>query len=133
RRLKRFVDGRLAAYATERNHPDADATSGLSPYLHWGHVSIHQVLAAIAKRDGWSPEQLPSKGGGAREGWWRTSPEAEAFLDEAVTWRELGFNMAHKLTGHDRYETLPAWARATLERHATDARPVLYSAARLEA
>lgn len=51
-----------------------------------------------------------------------TSPEAEAFLDELVTWRELGFNMASKRPDCDRYESLPRWALDALERHASDRR-----------
>ena len=52
---------------------------------------------------------------GAREGWWGVSGPAEAFLDQLVTWRELGFNMCvHRPSDYDRYESLPAWARATL-------------------
>ncbi len=30
---------------------------------------------------------------GSRSGWWGVSSAAEAFLDQLVTWRELGFNM----------------------------------------
>ena len=51
---------------------------------------------------------------------------AEAFLDQLVTWRELGFNAAAHLADHDRYDSLPAWARATLDAHARDPRPHRY-------
>ncbi len=40
------------------NHPDRAATSGLWPYLHFGHLSAHEVLEAIAAQEGWSPERL---------------------------------------------------------------------------
>ena len=33
-------------YAAEHNHPDADCTSRLSPYLHFGHISAHEVFSA---------------------------------------------------------------------------------------
>jgi deoxyribodipyrimidine photo-lyase len=55
------------------------------------------------------------------------SPDAEAFLDQLVTWRELGFVYCHHVPEYDRYETLPEWARATLEEHAADPRPHLYT------
>jgi deoxyribodipyrimidine photo-lyase len=55
---------------------------------------------------------------------------AEAFLDQLVTWRELGFNMATHTADHTRYESLPGWARTTLEEHAQDERAYSY---RLEA
>jgi len=61
------------------------------------------------------------------------SASAEAFLDQLVTWRELGYHAAaRRPDDYDRYEALPAWARATLEKHAGDARPAHYAHDRLE-
>ena len=124
--LAGFLDRRLCRFATERNHPDADATSGLSPYLHFGHLSVHEVLVELARREGWTPDRLVGGGTGARAGWWRMSEPAEAFLDQLVTWRELGHNFAATRDDLDGYESLPTWARQTLERHATDPRPYCY-------
>src|SRR5262249_15337778 len=39
RTLKRFLRERLHRYAREKNEPSAHATSELSPYLHYGHIS----------------------------------------------------------------------------------------------
>ena len=61
------------------------------------------------------------------------SAAAEKFLDEAVTWREVGYNMAAHRPGFERYESLPEWARATLARHEKDPRPHLYSRQEFEA
>jgi len=44
RRLKAFADGPVEHYDDARDLPDRDATSGLSPYLHFGHVSPVQVV-----------------------------------------------------------------------------------------
>ncbi|HYX24273.1 MAG TPA: hypothetical protein VFC23_08995 [Thermoanaerobaculia bacterium] len=74
--LARFLDERLPRYGEGRNDPGDDVTSGLSPYLHFGHVSIHQAFAALAKRERWSPERLVRTASGAREGWWGMSPAA---------------------------------------------------------
>ena len=123
--LESFVRERLPRYGTERNEPQADAASGLSPYLHWGFVSAHQAFAAVAEREGWTPERLALKPTGAREGWWGMGKDAEAFLDELVTWREVSYNTAHRLPDHDRYESLPGWARESLEKHAGDDRDLL--------
>jgi len=60
------------------------------------------------------------------------SDSAESFLDELVTWRELGFNMNAHRDDYDRYESLPEWARETLEAHETDRRPGLYGLDELE-
>jgi deoxyribodipyrimidine photo-lyase len=132
-RLEAFVAHGLDAYDEARNEPESDGTSRLSPYLHFGHLSTHQVLDAIAARTGWTPERLGKSLGGAKAGWWKLPAAAEAFLDELVTWRELAFNMSsHRPDEYTRYDSLPAFARQTLETHARDARPHLYSLAQLE-
>ncbi len=126
--LDRFIAGPLSRYGLDRNHPDDGAASGLSPYLHFGHVSAHEVFARIVDEEAWTPAQLGRLANGKREAWWGLSAPAESFLDELVTWRELGYNhCARNPRSFDQYETLPAWARRTLEAHAEDPRPFSYS------
>jgi deoxyribodipyrimidine photo-lyase len=52
---------------------------------------------------------------------------AEGFLDQLVTWRELGFNMCSKRDDFERYESLPDWAQTTLAEHASDPRQFNYT------
>ncbi len=125
-RLESFVAAGLDRYAAARNHPDDDATSGLSPYLHFGHVSAHEVFDAVARREGWSVERLARKPAGRRSGWWGVGEGAEAFFDQLVTWRELGLNFAAKRDDGESYDALPPWSQATLAKHASDPRPHLY-------
>ncbi|MAC24916.1 MAG: deoxyribodipyrimidine photolyase [Myxococcales bacterium] len=132
-RMERFLAERLEAYGEGRNHPDDDVASGLSPYLHFGHVSIHDLFARLEELEGWSPAKTNPKRLAKREGWWGMSAGAEAFLDEAITWRELGFNMCGHRLDYDRFETLPDWAKKTLAEHEGDTRPVLYDLATFEA
>ncbi len=132
-RLRSFVASRIDRYL-ERSDPDADAASGLSAWLHFGHVSVHEVFRAVARREGWTPDRLGSERRGGKEGFWGMSPEAEAFLDELVTWRELGFNMlSRRPQAEESFDSLPPWAIATLERHARDARDPVYGRDDLEA
>ncbi|MBT8491523.1 MAG: deoxyribodipyrimidine photolyase, partial [Deltaproteobacteria bacterium] len=126
-RAREFVAERLGAYGDDRNHPQRDGSSGLSPYLHFGHVSAHQVFHLIAEKEDWSPERLATKPTGKREGWWGMSGPAESFLDELITWREVGFNTCVVRDDYDQYESLPAWARKTLEEHEDDPREYCYS------
>jgi len=125
--LQDFVEHRVASYGDERNHPDDDASSGLSPYLHFGHVSPHQIVTRVLRAEGWTLSRLAKTVTGAKAGWWGASPGAEAYLDQLVTWRELGVNMSARRPDFDRFESLPPWAIRTLEKHATDPRPYLYS------
>ncbi|MEZ6090478.1 MAG: hypothetical protein R3C05_21160 [Pirellulaceae bacterium] len=130
--LESFISDRLPRYADDRNQPESDASSGLSPYLHFGHISAHDVFAAVAERENWSPDAVSGKVNGSRDGWWGTSPEAESFLDELITWREVGYNFASLRRDYGRYESLPDWARATLEEHVSDRRDFVYSMRQFE-
>jgi deoxyribodipyrimidine photo-lyase len=126
-RLDAFVRYRLRRYIECHNSPDDDATSGLSPYLHFGHISAHEVFDAVTRSEGWSIEKAGAGTVGAREGWWGMSPDAEAFLDQLITWREVGFNFCWHRPDHNAFESLPAWARQTLSMHAADRRKHVYS------
>lgn len=132
RTLGAFVGARLARYHLERNHPDAQVASGLSAYLHFGHLGVHEIIASLRAPEQWDGLPRGLAKSGERTGFWGLSPAAEAFLEEVVTFRELAFNTAATLPDFDCYETLPAWARATLEAHASDARPHVYTLEQLE-
>ena len=86
----------------------------------------------MAAAEGWTPARLSPRADGRREGWWGMSPAAESFLDQLGTWRELGHNAAAWMPAYDRWESLPDWARATLEQHAGDPREHLYSVEQFE-
>lgn len=124
--LLKFLQETLGIYDEDRNHPQRDGTSGFSPYLHFGHLSSHQVFSAIAGWNDWQPGKLSLRARGQREGWWGMSSNAEAFLDQIVTWRELGYNMCVREDNYDRWESLPQWARQTLMDHIEDEREYVY-------
>ena len=130
--LKTFIQRKLSSYPLSRNHPDADGTSGLSAYLHFGHVSVHEIFRELAQTLGWSPAGLSENATGKRAGWWGMSEAAEAFLDQLVTWREVGFNICSHSEDYDRYDSLPDWAKTTLAEHAADRRQFVYSLKELE-
>ncbi len=126
--LDTFLEERLSHYCELRNHPDQEMTSGLSPYLHFGHISSHAIFSAISSREEWGPHRIGPKANGKRTGWWGLSANAEAFLDQLITWREIGFNMC--CFEPDRYKdfaSLPDWARRTLDSHSLDPRPICYT------
>lgn len=131
--LRLFIEDGLQDYAEKRNQPAEGATSGLSPYLHFGHISAHQVFHELAQAESWAPHILGLDSKGKREGWWGMSPSVEAFLDQLVTWRELGYNFCQHRDDYGQYESLPDWAKLTLGAHARDKRPYAYSLEQLEA
>jgi len=114
RALARFVRGRLHGYAEGRNHPELDATSQLSPYLHFGHIGPREVARAV--RDAGAPRE-----------------DRDAFLEEFIVRRELAVNFVRFNPRYDSLEGCEPWARRTLEAHAADRREPCYSLARLEA
>jgi deoxyribodipyrimidine photo-lyase len=125
--LRAFVRERLGSYHDRHNHPDDGGTSRLSPYLHFGHVSAHELFEAVMRRERWSISRLGPRPTGTREGWWGVGPGAEAFLDQLVTWRELAISgCAKRPDDYDRFDSLPEWATRTLADHLEDSRPYLY-------
>jgi deoxyribodipyrimidine photo-lyase len=131
--LQEFLDSGLSGYADRRNRPDDDAGSGLSPFLHFGHLSSHEVVCELLSRSRWTPEDLVPPANGRRSGWWGLGDDAEGFLDQLLTWRELGFVFCHHRPDHDRYESIPQWARDTLAKHAGDPREHLYTSDEFDA
>jgi deoxyribodipyrimidine photo-lyase len=131
-RLDAFLKAQLPRYADERNDPEADAASGLSPYLHFGHIAAHQIFSAATQREEWSKGKLSGKADGKNTGWWGASPPLEAFLDQLITWRELGYNFCSQVADYDQYDSLPDWAQETLAKHTRDRREHTYSLAQFE-
>lgn len=109
--LSSFVDAGLQDYGQARNHPDENGSSGLSPYLHFGHLSAHEILAQVTEA-----ATDPA-----------LKPGVTAFVDQLLTWRELGFNFCAHRSDYDQLNSLPNWALATIAEHENDPRPVIYS------
>ncbi|MCA9147478.1 MAG: deoxyribodipyrimidine photolyase, partial [Planctomycetales bacterium] len=132
KKLRDFIIAKLENYES-RNQPEEEAASGLSPYLHFGHISAHQLFTETVTSDNWTPSKLAKKATGSSSGWWGTSEPVESFLDELITWRELGFNMVWQQEDYDQYESLPDWAQETLAEHESDDREHVYSLKEFEA
>src|SRR5215469_4314439 len=113
RLLKYFVRHKLNGYGTQRNKPEIDHTSRLSPYSHFGHISPITVALAVQNAD---------------------APKAdkEAFLNQIITWRELSVNLVRFNGEYDSFECAEPWAHRTLGKHAKDHRPTTYSERQLE-
>jgi deoxyribodipyrimidine photo-lyase len=115
RTLRRFLKDRLHRYSADKNEPSAHATSDLSPYLHFGHISALEV--ALAVRDYAQEHRLI----------------ADEFLEELIVRRELAFNFAYHAERVDRLTVLPSWAQGTLDAHRADPRDPVYTRRQFEA
>ncbi len=138
-RLRDFVRRQLPRYAGERNAPGGpgdSAASRLSAYLHFGHVSIEEVAEAALQSAGpWNIGRLNPACTNRREGFFTDDPNIDGFLDEALTWRDVGYHWHwHRRADAESLESaLPAWALATLRKHAGDRREYEYSLEQWEA
>ncbi|NMB55311.1 MAG: deoxyribodipyrimidine photo-lyase [Leptolinea sp.] len=47
KRLRDFLENRITAYAGQHDRMDLDGTSGLSPYIRFGMLSIGQIAASL--------------------------------------------------------------------------------------
>jgi deoxyribodipyrimidine photo-lyase len=118
KRLKNFAGTLLKNYERDRNRPEVDGTSALSPYLHFGHigpVTIALAMEAAVKKD------LSLKS--ARDG----------FFNELIVWRELAVNFVKYSDDYDAVDCAEDWAKKTIAEHAKDERERLYSLKELEA
>jgi len=114
KRLRKFLKQSLHRYANLSNQPSENATSGLSPYLHFGHISALEIALAVQNF--------------AREH--KLMPDS--FLEELIVRRELAFNFAHFAQDPESLDALPEWAGKTLRKHAGDQRDPAYSRHQLE-
>jgi len=99
--LAKFLNEGLADYAEGRDRPDKPFTSRLSPHLHWGEISPHQIWAATRSAMGRAEGKLDKSG--------------EKFLKE-VLWREFSYHLLHHwptlpdLCFKPEYENMP-WVK----------------------
>ncbi|HAH11743.1 MAG TPA: deoxyribodipyrimidine photolyase [Alphaproteobacteria bacterium] len=74
RRLQDFLDRRVATYAQDRDRPDGETTSRLSPHLHFGEITPSQIWHATTTREAGRGHQK--------------------FLSE-VGWREFSYHLLY--------------------------------------
>ena len=103
-RWRSWRNAHLDEYRRERNDALKDGTSRMSPYLHYGMISVFELTRDLA-------------GGG--EG-------PQKYLDELLVWRELAYHFCHHTPHYATLAAIPAWAEATLSDHADDERPAIH-------
>lgn len=107
--LRTFIEAKLPRYDEDRNDPTKDGQSNLSPYLHFGQISMQRVALEILKSC-------------------ESSPGCEAFLEELIIRGGLSDNFCLYNREHDSFNGFPEWARRTLGDHKADRREYIYTA-----
>ncbi|HEV7643214.1 MAG TPA: deoxyribodipyrimidine photo-lyase [Pyrinomonadaceae bacterium] len=113
-RLKLFLKEIFPDYDETRNEASVDGSSRLSMYLHFGFISVYEIVEAVNKL-----KHAPKE-------------SKKAFLEELVVRRELSFNFTRHNAKYDSLECLPAWVQQTMREHVDDKREFIYSLEELE-
>jgi deoxyribodipyrimidine photo-lyase len=103
KRLKFFTEKLLANYAKQRNHPEIDGTSCMSPYLHFGHIG-HATIALAVDAAAKANTYLQSS--------------RDSYFNELITWRELAINFVRTTPNYDSPDCAEPWAKQTIAQHA---------------
>jgi len=111
--LNSFMQQKLSGYTVQRNDPNANAVSNLSPYLHFGHISAQFIATKVMA------SQTPKD-------------DRKAFLEELIIRRELSDNFCACNDQYNSYDGIPNWAKETLTQHSSDKREYLYTAEEFE-
>lgn len=137
--LKSFVSKKLADYETGRsnpNPPELTATSGLSSYLHFGYIGIEEIFWSVletSSKGKWNPERISHQKPGDREHFYSKSTSANHFLDELITWRDIGYLFFWKNKPSSiNLENLPDWVKSNFKKHKSDTREYLYTLEQFE-
>ena len=115
--LHEFVDKKLAHYEVQRNHPETNGTSQMSPYLHYGHISPLTISLAVKKAA--DAGKVPQSA-------------ATSYINELIGWRELAINFVKYTPDYDSFDSAEPWAQKTLREHARDKRNPEYTREQLE-
>jgi deoxyribodipyrimidine photo-lyase len=117
KRLKLFTGRLLKDYDAQRNHPEIDGTSCLSPYLHFGHIGPITVALAVDAAAKANPKFRAAR---------------DSYFNELIVWRELAINFVRYTPKYDSPDCAESWARTTIAKHARDEREHLYTLRQLE-
>jgi deoxyribodipyrimidine photo-lyase len=115
--LRDFIAHGLKDYDENRNHPELNGTSRLSPYLHFGNIGPLTIALAI--------EQARSESKASRA-------TCDRFLDQVIAWRELSVLFVKYNPNYDNWECAEPWARKTLIEHTADPRAHRYTFEQLD-
>jgi deoxyribodipyrimidine photo-lyase len=117
KRLTLFTTKMLPEYEVQRNHPETDGTSNMSPYLHYGHVGPQTIALAVEAAAKANKTLQSAK---------------DSYFNELIAWRELAVNFVKYTPNYDTADHAADWANKTIAEHARDERERVYTLQQLE-
>ncbi|XP_066602379.1 deoxyribodipyrimidine photo-lyase-like [Prorops nasuta] len=112
--LENFINNSLKDYHSEKNNPVTEATSNLSPWFHFGMISVQRCILEVQKYKNIYKESVND------------------FLEEAIIRRELSDNYCFYNEHYDTMKGASKWAFETLDRHRNDKREYVYNLKEIE-
>ncbi len=106
--LKKFIEDKLDNYAEDRNDPNKNVLSNISPYLHFGQISAQRVALIFNNFNG-------------------NDKSIKSYLEELIIRRELSDNFCYYNKNYDSTDGFPNWAKQSLAEHRNDKREFIYS------
>jgi deoxyribodipyrimidine photo-lyase len=106
--LDEFLNHRFEKYNDLRNDPNKDATSNLSPYLHFGQIASQRVVLEAQKVK-------------------KIAELKNSFYDEIIVRKELSDNFCFYEPNYDKFDGFHSWAQKTLNEHRDDSREYYYT------
>jgi len=110
--LHEFINQKLQDYNEDRNNPNLDKISNLSPYLHFGQVSAQRIAYDINEKI--------------------KNTTKDSFLEELIVRKELADNFCYFNHNYDNTQGFPAWAQESHKNHVKDKREYIYTKHALE-
>eukprot|EP00056_Hartaetosiga_gracilis_P016040 m.3629 g.3629 ORF g.3629 m.3629 type:complete len:301 (-) comp3677_c0_seq1:45-947(-) len=120
--LRKFATETLPFYSPTKNNPNDNSLSNLSPYFHFGQLSVQAVIMELQE----NKSRYVKKSKEAKE-------SVYVFFEESVVRRELAENYCFYNKHYDSIEGAPQWAQTSLQLHEEDQRAHLYTCEQLEA
>lgn len=124
---KLFVKQKLPDYRINKNNPIEDCQSGLSPFIHFGQISVMRVLNILF-------EEYNIQKNAINKIWREKSinrigmpvSSLGLFVEELLVRRELSENYCFYNQSYDSFDGLPEWSKKTLNLHKEDIRDYIY-------
>ncbi len=109
--IRDFIEKGLSYYNEGRNIVGENYQSNISPYLNFGQISPIRILNTLEKH---------------------SDANRDRFVEQLVVRRELSYNFVHYNTNYENFNSLPDWAKQTLQDHSDDKREYIYTLKQLE-
>ena len=127
KQLQSFLEHNLNNYALLRNDIANDHQSGLSPYLHFGHIASLRVVIETIAYVNEAPLLLQSFKLAQSSEMPSVIDGMNTLLEEIIVRKELADNFCFYSESYTSLKGAAAWAQASLASHADDPREFLYT------